>query len=217
MKTKGIITVLCIVLFSSCIVKSIKPFYINEHVKFDKRLVGKWSSGKSNTWEIVSLKEELKKEENKKTSDDVLKLFEHYKEGYIIEQLDNENKASFLAMPFMVKEKLFLDFTPFDYDTKTINNLAVQHILNTHSVANVEFLNNGNIKLKWIDESVVKKLINDHKMRIKHEVSNFDEDLILTANSEELYHFLERFIDADIENKWDKDVIKTLKPNHAKP
>ena len=117
----------------------------------------------------------------------------------------------------MVDQHLFLDFTPFEYEDSSLNGLAAQHLLKTHSVTHVDFQKDGTVKLKWLDESVVKRLIDQKKIRIKHEQTGIDEDLVLTASSEELYRFLQKFMASDIEDKWDKDVIKTLVPANAKP
>lgn len=97
-----------------------------------------------------------------------------------------------------------------EYETDNLNNLVTQHILNTHSVCKVDFLEDDSIKLKWLDEDVVNRLIESHNLKIKHEKVGIDEDLILTAKSSELYRFLEKFMASAIENKWEKDQIYTL-------
>jgi hypothetical protein len=217
MKPKHVLAVLALVLFSSCIVKSINPFYLKEKVKFNPKLVGSWSSSKTSTWEIVSFKSAYEEEtkDDSQLSQEGRDAFERYKEAYIIQYTSSNKEASFIAMPFLVGEHLFLDFTPFEYESEDLNSLAAQHLLKTHSVTYVDFQDDGSVKLKWLDESVVKELIKSNKMRIKHEETGIDDDFVLTARSEELYRFLEKFMASDIENKWDKDVIKTLKPNNA--
>ncbi|MBO3116452.1 hypothetical protein J4050_06820 [Winogradskyella sp. DF17] len=219
MKAKHFILILSLVLFSSCIVKSLKPFYLKEHIKFNKNLVGNWTTGKSSTWEIVSFKEAWKKEnkDNSEISEEEKKAYKTYKDSYFITYTSSEKEAMFIAMPFMVGEHLFLDFTPFEYQSEDLNSLAAQHLLKTHSAAFVDFQDDGSVKLRWLDESVVSKLIDENKIRIKHEITGIDEDFVLTATSEELYRFLEKFMTPSIENKWDKDSTKTLKPVNAQP
>ena len=217
-KLKTILLFGLVLLLNSCIIKSIKPFYLKEHVKFNKDLIGNWTTGKSSSWQIMSFKEVW--EEDNKDEDGNVKLmkedkdaYELYKDAYIVNYISSEKEAIFIAMPFMVDEHLFLDFTPFEYEDSSINGLAAQHLLKTHSVTYVDFKDDGTLKFKWLDESVVKKLISEKKLRIKHEETGIDQDLILTASSEELYRFLKKFMASDIENKWDKDVIKTLTPS----
>ena len=218
-KLKSVIIIGIVLLLHSCIVKSIRPFYVKEHIKFNEKLLGNWTSGKSSTWEIVSFIEAWEKdnEDNKELTEEEKEGYELYKEAYIINYTSSEKEAFFLAMPFMVGEHLFLDFTPFDFEDSGINGLAAQHLLKTHTVTYVDFQDDGSIKLKWLDESVVKNLIKEKKLRIKHEKTGIDEDFVLTASSEELYRFLQKFMASDIEKKWDKDVIKTLTPANVKP
>ena len=218
-KSKPILLFMLIFLLNSCIVKSLRPFYLSEYIKFNDDLIGNWTTGKSSTWEILSFKESWEKDNEGNTNlmKEDMEASEKYKNAYVVKYMSSEKEAFFLAMPFMVDEHLFLDFTPFEYEDSGINSLAAQHLLKTHSVTYVDFQNDGTIKLKWLDESVVKNLISEKKLRLKHEKTGIDEDFVLTASSEELYRFLKKFMKSDIENKWDKDVIKTLKPSNAKP
>ena len=55
------------------------------------------------------------------------------------------------------------------------------------------------------------------KLRLKHEITGLDEDLVLTASSQELYNFLKKFMSSDFDDKWDNDDIYTLTPDNAKP
>ncbi|MDB4752884.1 hypothetical protein OAF78_03880 [Winogradskyella sp.] len=218
-KLKHILSFTLIFLLNSCIVKSLRPFYLAEHIRFNDQLIGNWTTGENSTWEITSFKETWEKdnEGNSKLMEDDMEAYESYKNAYVVKYMSSEKEAFFLAMPFTVDKHLFLDFTPFEYEDSGINSLAAQHLLKTHSVTYVDFQNDGTIKLKWLDESVVTNLISEKKLRLKHEKTGIDEDLVLTASSEELYSFLKKFMKSDIENKWDKDVIKTLKPSNAKP
>lgn len=220
MKTRGLILLLSVMLFSSCIVKSIQPFYVKDTIKFDKRLIGKWTSGKTKSWEIMSFKEQWEKETdpNTKLTKEDKEAFQNYKDGYYIKYTRKNTEATFIAIPFMVDEHLFLDFTPFEYESDDLNPLVAQHLLKTHSAAYVEFSENGIIKLKWLSESAVGKLLRENKLRLKHETTGIDEDLVLTATSEELNEFLKKFMTLeDNSDKWDNDDIYVLKPNDAKP
>ena len=118
-------------------------------------------------------------------------------------------------MPFKVGKELFVDITPFEYDSDDLNSLAAQHLLKTHSTAYVHFKDDKTFDLKWLSEKVIKQLFNDQKLRLKHEESGIDDDLILTATSEELHAFLEKFITTDMDNKWDNDDVYSLKPSDA--
>ena len=69
--------------------------------------------------------------------------------------------------------------------------------------------------MKWLSEKVIKRLFNEEKLRLKHEEAGIDDDLILTASSEELHAFLKTFMASELDDKWDKDDVYTLTSIHA--
>jgi len=218
-----IVVLLGLILFSSCIVKSIQPFYIKNSESFNEKLIGSWSDNKKGSWEVLSFEEEFKKENSKegnakfKLSKEDIKLYETYKNGYFIKYVKKESEAMFMGVPFKVDNHLFIDFVPFEFDSDDISKLVGQHLLKTHSTALVEINGNDSINLKWLSEKAVGTLLEQKKLRLKHEITGLDEDLVLTASSQELYNFLKKFISSDFDDKWDNDDIYTLTPDNAKP
>ena len=218
MKTRGILLILSVLLFSSCIVKSLQPFYIKSSESFDKQLVGKWTDNEKGVWEIISFKAEFEKENNgEEIKEDDKKILETYKNGYYIKYTRKEKEALFIGVSFMVGNNLFLDLTPFDFDEDGINKLAARHLLATHSAAYVEFNKDKSVNLKWVSDQVIGNLISNNKLRISHQKVGIEEDIILTATSKELHNFLRKFMKNEMENKWDKDANLTLKPTNATP
>ena len=217
MKTRFLLALVSLGLFSSCIVKSIQPFYLKSHLKFNKTLVGDWKDQRNNTWKINSFKQEWEAENQDATKlmKEDIEAFENYKDGYVISYERSKKEALFIGMPFMVDDHLFIDMTPLEYESEDLNSLAAQHLLKTHSTAYVEFHENNTFTLKWLSETVIKRLLQEEKLRLKYEESGIDEDLILTASSEELYAFLKKFMAVEMDNKWDSDDVYKLKPVDA--
>ena len=206
-------------LLSSCIVKSIQPFYTTDSQVFDDRLEGEYITKSKTTWKFMSFKTEWEKENKDKselTKEDY-EQFERYKNAYALECISKDKEALFIAMPFKVGDHLFLDLTPIHYEDSGLHAMVAQHIVNTHSAAKVDFNEDGSIKLSWISEQVMKQLFEEQKIRLKHEKVGIEEDLVLTASSEELHGFLQKFMTSDFTNKWRKDDIITLNPSNAKP
>ena len=129
MKTKSILLVLCVLLFSSCIVKSLQPFYIQSALEFQQVFVGVWEGKNNAKWEVSSIKEYFETEKadttNKITEEDI-KLYNRYKEGYYLSYIKEEKKDTienhFIAMPFKAKNEILIDFIPF-YIGSIDNNL----------------------------------------------------------------------------------------------
>ena len=218
MKTKFIVSLMAFVLFSSCIVKSLHPFYTSDKIAYNKNIVGTWIDSKKGKWEIVSFKDEWEKESKSQTkiTKEDREAYERFKDAYVINYKKSDKQGDFIVVPFEIYGDLFLDFTPFYYDTDELNGLVAQHLLKTHSAAKIEFTNNGGFDIKFLSEEKVKPLFNDNKIRLKHENSGVDEDLILTASSQELYEFLKRFDSSNIENRWNENVY-TLNKTDVKP
>lgn len=218
MKTKGILIILSILLFSSCIVKSLQPFYVKSSESFNNKLIGKWNDTKKGDWEILSFKAEFEKEnKEEKLKEEDKKIVENYKNAYIIKYTKKDNEATFTGMPFKVNEHLFIDFSIFEFDIGSENKIAEQHLLNTHSTALVLINKDNSLTLKWLSEKAVGNLFDQKKLRLKHEKIGLNQDLVLTASTKELHNFLKKFMASEFEGKWDSDDIYTLKPNNAKP
>lgn len=219
MKRKIVFLLALMILFSSCIVKSIQPFYTKATLSYNKELVGDYVDSKKASWSIYSFEEEwnAENEDQTKLMKEDQDAFDRYKNGYVIKYIKKESESFFIAMPFKVDEHLFLDFTPFEYEDDGLNPLVAQHLLKTHSVAKVDLNSDGSLKLSWLSEEVIKPLFNENKIRLKHEKTGIDEDLVLTASSEELHSFLIKFMSSDLEKKWDIDDMFTLTPTNTKP
>lgn len=221
MKTKSLIVLMGLLLLNSCIVKSLNPFYTKDKIHYDKSIVGNWN-GSSGDWNIMSLEERIKEDARKNKKEDSLnedvklskedhKLIKKYEQSYVVEISKNDKDAMFIATPFKVDEHLFLNFTLIEYGTDELNGLAAQHLLSTHSACLVEYEGKNKVRLKWLDEKIVKSLLEANALKIKHERTGIEEDeLILTASSTELYRFLEKFMSSTIDDKWEKDQIYTL-------
>lgn len=54
MKIRNTILVIAgILLLSSCVVKSLNPFYTKKSISFDKRFIGKWTDSKKGVWTVI--------------------------------------------------------------------------------------------------------------------------------------------------------------------
>ncbi|MCC1484216.1 hypothetical protein [Winogradskyella immobilis] len=208
MKSRIALLLLGLLLFSSCIVKSLQPFYIQEALEFQDVFVGAWKGKNNARWEVSSIKEYFEAEKadttNKITEDDI-KQFNRYKEGYYLSYIKEKKKDTienhFIAMPFKVKNEILIDFIPF-YIESIDNSFPQQHLLKTHSVAKLEITNKKQVKLSFLDQSYLSDLYQQGKVKLKREIVGVEEDPILTASSEEIYKFLEKYLASDFKDEW---------------
>ncbi len=219
MKIKTAFYICCLVILNSCIVKSLQPFYVPEAIAFQEAFIGEWNDNKKGNWKVTSLKEEFEKD-NKDSSEISIedrKVFEEYKDGYLITYTKNEKESTLIAMPFKIDNQVFIDFIPLEYKGSNSNNLIDQHLLKTHSVAKFDILEKNQVKVNWLDEERLKELFNNNQIQLKHEVIGLDESFVLTASSEELYRFLKKYMASGLKNKWETSQKFTLQKVNAKP
>ncbi len=217
-KSFSLIVVLAFLL-SSCVVKSLHAFYTQDLLYFEQKFIGNWLDSENAHWKILPFTEVILKE-NQKTkpselSKDELKLYNSYKAGYVIYFEKDSTKSTFLAMPFKINNQLFLDFTPIeDHEIdQTHNELYKMHLINTHSLAKLDMNANKEASIKWLDEDKFKALLDEDRIKIKHEKVGFGETILLTATSEELVKFIEKYMGSEDEDKWKTDVEVNLKRN----
>ena len=187
MKAKFIIlTALIAVTMSSCLVKSLHPFYTEKNLVYKPELIGKWTGKDSASWEIRQHKA-------------FAGLFKDEKptQSYDIICTDNKGTSKFLAHLFSVGGQLYLDFYLPDIEGP---DLAVMHLIPAHTLARVELANNQ-ITINWYNEEWLVKLFSENRIRIAHERIPYDLDkndpdhfqVVLTAPTADLQKFIIKY------------------------
>ena len=224
MKTRSIFFGLIILLFNSCLVKSLHPFYTEDVISFDEKLVGNWQSKGKNKWIIEDLKTTVLRENGvnrvEELDDSDRKMYEQYKGSYFVTIIeDDEEDSFFLVVPFKIEGQLFLDFSPVVVDNE-LNSLLQSHLLGAHSLVKLDVLEEGKVSLKWFDEKRIKELFEQNKIKIKHQKMRnflFEEEILLTAKPKELQKFIKKYMASNKEDKWKTDTKLTLTRDLTKP
>mgnify|MGYP000737130347 CR=1 FL=1 len=211
MKIRNVILGLSFVLLSSCVVKSLHPFYTKETISFDENFIGEWEDSKKGKWKIVPFaKEILKGTSIEKLSKEDLIIYEEYKNGYYIKRTKNEKDVIYLANPFKINNQTFLDFLPLGQESG-IDGLLQDHLVYAHTLIKYDILPNGEISIKWFDEDKIQTLFKEKRIKIKHEVMGVvDKKYLLTASSKELQSFLKKYIASNDNEKWKTSTKFTL-------
>ena len=201
----------CILFLSSCVVKSLNPFYTKKTISFDERFVGEWTDSKKGTWTVIPFKDEITKENPiEKMKNEDIQLYNEYKNSYYIQRNYQGEEALFIATPFNINNQTFLDFYPLEYQDD-INNLLQKHLIYTHSLVKYDVTESGEIEIKWLDEKKVESLFKNKKIKIEHKkIGVLKEKFLLTASSKELNKFIEKYTKSKDEDKWDTSTKYTL-------
>jgi len=211
------IFIVLVILLSSCVVKSLHAFYTQNLLYFEQKFIGNWLDADKALWSVKSFKEVILEENHinnfSELPQDQLNMYNNYKDGYVVYLEKDSTKSTFLAMPFKVNNQLFLDFTPIEdkESDQTHNDLYKMHLISTHTLAKFDINSDNDINIKWLSSKKLEALLDDNKIKIKHEKVGFDETVLLTASSEELVKFIEKYMDSEDEDKWKTDVEVNLK------
>ncbi|WP_375240785.1 hypothetical protein [Polaribacter sp.] len=217
MKIRNLFLATCLLFLSSCVVKSLHPFYTKETISFDKGFIGNWQDSKKGTWTIVSFKEEILKENpiEKMKSED-LQLYKEFKNSYYIKRDYKDKEVLFIATPFVINNQRYLDFFPFGRQ-ENIDNLLESHSIYTHSLVKYDVLKNGEIEIRWLDEGKIEDLFKQKKIKIKHETFGvLNDKYLLTASSKELQKFIKKYMASKDTEKWETSTKFTLSKTDAK-
>jgi hypothetical protein len=211
MKGRNAILGICLIVLSSCVVKSLHPFYTKETISFDQSFIGDWQDSKKGSWKVVSFKEEMMKDNPlKKMNKEDLKIYKEYKNSYYIQRIYEGKEVNFIATPFKINNQKFLDFFPLD-NQNDVDNLLQSHSIYTHSLVKYDVQKNGEIEIRWLDEDKVHALFKQKKIKIKHEtIGILNENYLLTASPKELQKFIEKYMASKDAEKWETSTKFTL-------
>ncbi|WP_445748191.1 hypothetical protein [Polaribacter sp.] len=217
MKVKNTLFVsICILLLSSCVIKSLNPFYTKESIYFDQKFIGDWKDSENGIWKIIAFKNEITKDNPvEKMKEDDLKIYKEYKNSYYVFREFKGKKVLFIATPFKIKNQTFLDFFPIERQDE-VDNLLQSHSVYTHSLVKYDVQKNGNIEIRWLDENKIEALFKEKKIKIKHETFGLlNEKYLLTASSNELQKFIEKYMASSDSEKWETSTKFTLQKTNA--
>ncbi len=181
MKIRIFVFLIMMFIMSACAVVSLHPLFTKDTLVFRKDMLGKWTDKDSESTEW-------------KFEDDNDENTPGYVLTYTGQKLNSNELEIFEYDVHLVKlgEYYFLDFERIlseEEESRFLSNLAPW--IPAHSFAKIEFKNNEMI-LYFFDAEKLEKLLEQQKIRIRHE--RIDADIfVLTASSEELQKFVVKY------------------------
>jgi hypothetical protein len=186
MKWKNVIALSIIALgLSGCVVYSFYPLYSEKDLFANDYLLGKYSDKDKSDWEFTHLKKSVNKVDVTDST------------GYqliLMEDKDSSLVSKFNVHLIKIDGVLIADFLLDDYNKKKDMRLFDFHIIPVHTFAKV-IIENDKITFKWFNGEWLQKLIEENRLRIRHE--NNGEFILLTAKSAELQKFLKKYLNSD--------------------
>ena len=183
---------LVILLFTGCLT-TLYPIFTEKDLGYKPELIGSWKTsqgdGKGGSVEIHSLA-------NQKIVELPGKISSIKNKGYLITyREDYEITASYIAFLARIGKHLYFDYYPVPLKIeKNADEFYMQHFIKMHTSYRVSILKNGGFELNQLDASYLNKLIEEKKIRIRHEL-NSDGDAVITASTEELQQYILKYGD----------------------
>lgn len=187
MKTKNFILIALLgLLLSSCLVKSLQPFFHEKDVIFNPNLMGIYLDADSVTWEIEQHKY-AKGIFQGDTADNSYLVKMHEEDGSV---------STFNVHMFELDGIKYLDFFPVLNDR--YNNFSGYHVVPVHSLARIEVKSSDKLVISWFNEEWLNQLFEKNRVKISHEVisvGDYEEtkEYVLTASTSELQKFISKY------------------------
>lgn len=201
-------TIAIITTFTSC-VTTLQPLATIDKMITDQRITGNWSSNEGD-FSIVpfassgyykELKGILGKDDRRKerltgqARQDSIRSSKMYFVTYERNGVQYNLAASLVT----IGENLFADLHPIamrdttekagEEDPFGFNN----DYLPGYTIAKVDFINGSNLKLSFIDGEFIRNLATSGRMRLKHESDALFGTFVVTASSNELQQFVQKY------------------------
>jgi hypothetical protein len=193
------------VALSACIT-TLHPLVTYDKVIADERFIGKWKNDdrefniqqfyKSNLFKKykTEIKEEIgKKEKTEKTTEDSVL----YSKSYVVEYIKDGIQYDMLGNLIRLNGQLFINFTPIDSrpinDTSRDSSLDPGSSLSTYTIAKVQILNSNTLQIDFINGGFIYNQVKTGHLKIKNERDDLYDTFLITASTQELRQFLEKY------------------------
>jgi len=178
MKTKNaLFLVVILIAAQSCTIFSLNPLYNEEDLLDEPILLGVWQEDDDGN-EYVS----FEKYEDKKY------IF-RYMERDGPEKIDT---VSFEAGLIKIGDHYFIDLYPYYEKELAESDYLFRGFIPTHSVLKIDW-NKNDLDLYIFSYDRLQELFEQNRIRIRHET--FDDYIVITASTDELQKFIEKYAD----------------------
>ena len=226
------VLIISLVVMQSC-VTSLQPLATYNTAVVDDRLAGIWNAD-GQDYEVQKffdsdLFKYIKKEmdKNKAIAD---KVFENnagktlstkemeafapslYFRSYVIKYTRDKIEYNMLGSMVKLNGQFFINFSAIDLNTDKDNKPAFEvtstDLLATHTIARVQFPNSTTVKLDFVDGGFLYEQVKAGRMKIKNERDDLYDTFLITASTDELQQFIQKYGNDD--RFFDKENSVTL-------
>ena len=186
--------VLIILTLSSCLT-IMQSLVTPDNIITDNRIEGQWNKSDSKSILVQRLMDSKFKKMFTELKDDwkyTARDSVFYTKLYVISYQEEKLGYTWLAGIVKIQDQYFLNLVPEDILNDNENEVRVEGMA-TSSIAKLEWKNDNNLILYFLNGDIIKEIVLGGKARIKHEYDPLFGTFVITASSRELEQFLERY------------------------
>ena len=194
-----------LIFLSSCLT-TLHPIFTKKDLAYDSRLIGTWNIEREGNKERVIITN-LATENSLELPGNISAIKQR---GYFISYQDENGKTSeqYIAFLARIGKHLYFDYFPADKKgDRKLDEFFGVHFVRMHTSYRVEILKDGSFELSQLDGSYVKSLIDEKKIRIRHEI-DADDNTVITASTKELQQYLLKYGDEPSAYRSEKTTFK---------
>ena len=209
MKKLFIVLLISLFIMQSC-VTSLQPLATYNTAIVDDRLAGTWNSD-GQDYEVQKffdsdlfkyIKKEMDKYKGNADKDLSEKEMENfapmlYFKSYVIKYIKDEIEYVMFGSMVKLNGQFFINFAPIDINTEKDKDQAFEitstNRLATHTIARVQFTNSSTVRLDFIDGGFLYDQVKAGRMKIKNERDDLYDTFLITASTDELQQFIQKY------------------------
>lgn len=180
-------------MLASCLT-SLQPVVTYENITTDSRITGLWEQGGKSILiqelgnsPLKNVFADARKDNQPFSKKDSIFVSKHY----VITYQENKINYTWSAALAKIGQSIFISLSPEQSDDgKTITSPSGQ---STYSFAKLEWTTANAFQLHFLNGDFIKQLVLENKVRIKHEYDPLFETFVITASSQDLDQFLEKY------------------------
>jgi hypothetical protein len=190
-KLHAIAAIVLLMGLSSCL-STIHPIFTEKDLLFDPKLIGNWNLEAKPGEGSIQITKAAPQDLNelptlRKLQDKVYKVVYNDAQGGV--------EAAYFGFLLKLGKNYYMDFYPAETPaTKTYDDFFRGHYTKMHTAYRINFISGNSFELKQLDETFLKNLIKEKKIRISHELTE-DETFVVTAPTEELQQYILKYGD----------------------
>lgn len=192
MKRIHALAILVLLLGLSSCLSTVQPIFTEKDLVFDQKLIGKWRYESKSYSGFVEITNATRKDLAEQPG-----LAKLAAKTYLLRYRNTEGVVEAAYFGFMVKlgDKYYMDYYPAETPaTMNYDPFYKNHYLKMHTCYLLSIKKDNAFELKQFDETYMKKLIADKKIRVRHETRE-DGSFVVTASTEELQQYITKYSD----------------------